>query len=99
MVIAGVPRLDVYVAEHCFGCGEARRLAEAAARRYPRVAVRVVDLERDPQARPDSLVAVPTYMLDGRVIALGNPRHGELFRRLEDALTERPIEESTACPP
>ena len=85
-MVVVMPKLDVYLTEHCFGCTEARRLAEAAARHFPGLAVRVVDLEREPEARPDGLVAVPTYMLDGRVVSLGNPRQRDLFRCLERAL-------------
>jgi hypothetical protein len=89
-------RLEVYVTEHCFRCPEARRLAEAAARRFPTVSVRVIDLEREPEARPDGLVAVPTYMLDGLVIALGNPHRAELFRHLERSLDAGRVEERSA---
>ncbi len=89
-----MPRLDVYVAQHCFGCAEALRLAAAAATRFPSLAVRIVDVEREPAARPESLVAVPAYVLDGRVVWLGNPRQQELFRRLE-----RSIEEGSHGPP
>ena len=81
-----MPILDVYVSSHCFGCDEALRLAQAAARRFPGLQVRVVDLERAPEARPDQLVAVPTYMLDSQVIALGNPLQRDLFRQIEDLL-------------
>jgi hypothetical protein len=81
------PRLDVYVSAHCFGCAEARRLAAAAALRFPSLAVRVIDIEREPAARPESLVAVPTYLLDGRIVSLGNPRQRDLFRHLELAMT------------
>jgi hypothetical protein len=86
---AGPPRrLDVYVSAHCFGCAEARRLAVAAARRFPGLAVRVVDVEREADARPDALVAVPAYLLDERVVSLGNPLQQDLFRRLERALLD-----------
>lgn len=74
-----MPHLDVYVAEHCFGSDEARRLADVVASRFARLSVRVVDLEREPHVRPDTVVAVPSYVLDGRVIALGNPRQAELL--------------------
>lgn len=86
-------QLDVYVAEHCFGCAEARRLAAAVASRFARLSVRVVDLERDPDARPDSVVAVPSYVLDGRVISLGNPRQTELFLDLGRLLATPSIAE------
>jgi hypothetical protein len=78
--------LDVYVSSHCFGCTEALRLAETAARRFPGLRVRVVDLDRAPEARPEDLVAVPTYILDSQVIALGNPRQRDLFRQIEALL-------------
>jgi hypothetical protein len=72
---------------HCFGCGEARRLADVSARRFPTLAVRVIDLEREPEARPDWLVAVPTYLLDGRVVSLGSPRQEDLFNAVERAMS------------
>ncbi len=88
-----MPQLDVYVVEHCFGCEEARRLAAAVASRFAVLSVRVVDLEREPDERPESLVAVPSYILDGRVISLGNPRQTDLFLRLQ-RLLEAPSAEA-----
>ena len=75
------PRLEVYVARHCRGCEEARRLAGQAAARFPDVDVRVIDLADGPP--PEPVAAVPTYVMDGAVIALGNPRPEDLFTRLE----------------
>ncbi|HEX8968895.1 MAG TPA: thioredoxin family protein [Chloroflexota bacterium] len=81
------PRLEVYVTSECLNCAEAVRLAEEVAARYPRVAVRVIDLgQLDGNPPPDPVVAVPTYLLDGRVVSLGNPYPEELFARLHDAL-------------
>ncbi len=81
-----MPILSIYILEHCYGCDEARRLADAMAARLTELRVRVVDLEREPDARPAALVAVPTYILDGKVIALGNPRQTDLVRDLERLL-------------
>ncbi len=89
-----MPRLDIYVAEHCFGCDEARRLAGAVVSRFTGLSVRVVDLGREPDERPDSLVAVPSYVLDGCVISLGNPRQDDLFSELERLLESSPSAES-----
>jgi alkyl hydroperoxide reductase subunit AhpF len=78
-----IPRtLEVYVSRHCPNCGDALRLAEEAATRFPSVVVRVIDLERDAASPPEGVVAVPTYVFEGRVVALGNPEHEELFARL-----------------
>lgn len=79
--------LEVYVSAECPNCGEAVRLAHEAAARYPHIVVRVIDLD-DLQGRPppDPVVAVPTYVLNGRVVSLGNPYAEELFAHLQEAL-------------
>ncbi|MCC6179860.1 MAG: hypothetical protein IT305_31490 [Chloroflexi bacterium] len=91
-----MPTLSVYILEHCFGCEEARRLATAIAGSFANLRVRVVDLDDEPDARPDNLIAVPTYMLDGKVIALGNPRQIDLVHDLEHLLESRRREEHTS---
>ncbi len=88
-----MPHLDIYVTEQCFGCDEARHLADTVASRFASVLVRVVDLADEPGTRPDAVVAVPSYVLDGRVIALGNPRQAELFSDLARFLEAPSAEE------
>src|SRR5713101_7340648 len=80
------PRLEVYVSSQCLNCDEAVRLAEEAAARYPNVVVRVVDLDLVGSPPPGPVVAVPTYLLNGRVVSLGNPYPEELFARLHEAV-------------
>jgi hypothetical protein len=76
-------RLDVYVSSECANCGEAAELAEQAAARYPSIEVRVIALDQlDSGPSPDPVVAVPTYLLNGRVISPGNPYPEDLFARL-----------------
>jgi hypothetical protein len=84
-------RLDIFVSAHCFGCLEARRLAEAVAERFAAVSVRLVDLEHDREPKPEGVVAVPAYLLDGAIIALGNPRQADLFSQVERALAARRV--------
>jgi alkyl hydroperoxide reductase subunit AhpF len=80
-------RLDVYVSGECLNCEEAVQLAEEAATRYPNVDVRVIDLdELDGNPPPEPVVAVPTYLLNGRVVSLGNPYAEDLFARLKEAV-------------
>jgi hypothetical protein len=74
-------RLEMYVADHCSNCAEALRLAELA-RRVPGVEVRVINLDTTTEPVPARVVAVPTYLLDGRVVSLGNPSHADLLRLL-----------------
>ncbi|GAB4431752.1 MAG: hypothetical protein Kow0031_12950 [Anaerolineae bacterium] len=67
------PTLNVYIAEHCPGCAEARQVAAAIARDYPHVAVAVIDIGQPGVAVPEAVFATPTYLLNGRVVSLGNP--------------------------
>ena len=80
------PCLKVYVSGHSANCSEALRLAEVAAVRYPCVTVQVVDLDTEQTPLPEFIVAVPTHVLEGRVLWLGNPSSEELFARLGEAL-------------
>jgi hypothetical protein len=62
-------------------------LAKEAAARYPTIVVRVIDLDQlEGGPPPDPVVAVPTYLLNGRVISLGNPYLEDLFARLREAV-------------
>ncbi len=79
------PRLEVYVARHCSGCLEARRLAREVATRCAAIDVCVVDLD-DGTPPPEIVLAVPTYVLNGSVTWLGNPSPEELFARLREVV-------------
>lgn len=77
--------LDIYVLSGCANCGHARQVASEVARAYPQVVVQVHDLAHAADI-PDSVFAAPTYVLDGRVISLGNPDEATLGFWLEQAL-------------
>lgn len=81
-----MPTLYVYTSRHCLGCEEARRLSAAMAERFPEVVVAVVDLDEPEVETPPEVFAVPTYVLAGRVLFLGNPAEEELAERLGDFL-------------
>ena len=78
-------KLEIYVAEECWACEESRRIAAEVARRYPAVNVVLVDMETP--GRPSNVFAAPTYVLDGKVISLGNPTRDDLAERLERVQT------------
>lgn len=81
-------RLEIFVSAHCLGCGEARALAGAAAEQLPELAVSVTDIAAldAGQTLPDEVFAVPTYLLDGRRLFLGNPSLPELLARVRRLL-------------
>jgi hypothetical protein len=75
--------LDIYVAPDCFGCETARNLAGVIrALDWPDLEVRLLDLSTPGVIRPATVFAVPTYVLDGRVISLGNPEQEWLLAQL-----------------
>ena len=81
--------LEIYVEAGCSTCDRAWELADAMARLYPGISVDVVDISDSAREVPDAIFAVPTYMLNGTVISLGNPSYEELTKKLDGALTGR----------
>ncbi len=66
--------LEIYVAPNCFGCETARDLASMVrALAWPDLDVRLLDLSEPDIIIPPMVFAIPTYVLNGRVISLGNP--------------------------
>ena len=73
-------KLQIFITDDCWSCEESRRIAAETEARFTDVEVRLVDLMSD--ERPSNVFAAPTYVLDGRVISLGNPRREELWGQL-----------------
>lgn len=72
--------LEIYIAESCFGCERAREMARKVGEwGLPHVTVSLRDIGDRSTVRPDNVFAVPTYLLDGRVISLGNPEESRLY--------------------
>ena len=75
--------LDIYVLPGCFGYDRARQLANDVRRcRLPGVEVSLIDLSDPATVRPEPVFAVPTYLLNGRVLSLGNPEWAWLCQQL-----------------
>ena len=72
-------RLDIYIEDCCETCDHARKMADQVRERMPQVEVNLIELGGE---TPDSVIAVPTYLLDGATLFLGNPSEAELFERL-----------------
>lgn len=87
-----MPRLLVYTARNCRVCSYARALAAVMGRRFPMVEVVVIDIDAPGACVPDDIFAVPMFVLDGRVVSVGNPSPEEMERKLANAVrkAERP---------
>ena len=87
-------RLEIYIAHECANCQEALLIAERA-RGIAGLEVEVIDLDKPGQNVPPGVVAVPTYLLNGRVVSLGNPGREEFLTLLRTEL-QRQIEEKAS---
>ena len=74
--------LQVFVEPACETCQRAIQLAEGVDAAYPQLAVDIVDI-RNHESERDDVFAVPTFVLDERVLSLGNPQESTLRREIE----------------
>lgn len=85
-------RLEIYIERGCQNCQEAQSIADRLRHLAPAVQVQLIDLVKEPHRRPEMVFAVPTYVLDGEIVSLGNPRYeallATLMRESEDSLNE-----------
>jgi glutaredoxin len=80
--------LTIYTMMHCPTCVETRRVAAAINARHRDLMVRLINLDQTPALRPPAVFSVPTYVLDGTVISLGNPYLEDLDACIRLALAE-----------
>lgn len=82
-------RLEIYVERQCLMCAYADEIAERA-QQIAGLEVAVIDIAHAAEPVPPNVVAVPTYLLDGQVVSLGNPVCDEfladLCRRIEEPI-------------
>lgn len=76
-------RLAIYVATGCKFCDRATTIAREIGDRFPFVNVAVVDVAQASEGLPETVFAVPTYVLDGQVASLGNPAMEDLTLLIE----------------
>ena len=75
--------LQVFVSQHCESCSRSVDIAEAVAARYPGLSVEVVDLDKPLSDRPQQVFAVPTFILDGQLLCVGNQDVEWMVQRIQ----------------
>jgi len=78
-------KLIIYIEKGCWSCQETPNIVADIAPQFPDLEIELLDLREND--KPDFVFATPTYVLDDRIIFLGNPTSEELKRKLTD-LTE-----------
>ena len=86
--------LDIYFTNVCTNCGEALLIAERA-QSIAGLHVSGVNLDQAGQSIPPHIVAVPTYVLDGKVVSLGNPEREMFLSMLRNNLEQQIKEEAS----
>ncbi|MCK5922905.1 MAG: thioredoxin family protein [Methylococcales bacterium] len=82
-------KLQVYVTENCWTCTESRHIASEIANEFPQVNVELLDMTHE--KRPDNVFAVPTFLLNGRVVSLGNPHRHVLKQKIQAEISHPPV--------
>ncbi len=79
--------LDVFVSAHCWQCPESRDIAQEMEKEFVPLGVRVIDLDEPDAQKPVSVFAVPTFLLNGKVVSIGTPSRDALRLQIQDALS------------
>ena len=86
-------RLIVFVSDHCPTCPDAVDIAKKVNERYSWLEVELFNVdEEEPQ---DDVFAVPTYMLDEKIVFLGNPSDEQIAELFESEASTAPGSEET----
>ncbi len=59
------------------------------ARQFPQLITEIINLDEPGAEKPEEVFAVPTYMLDGKIISLGNPYPEQLRAKITSVLAEK----------
>src|SRR5258708_39926279 len=74
----GPVQLDIVMGSRCPICAASRPLVEQLERDLPGVNIRVIDIDAPGVQVPRNIVAIPTFIVNGYVVATGNPAIEEL---------------------
>lgn len=77
-------QLDIYIEPSCENCEQAFVIADLVRDRLPQVEVSLIDITAPGSSPPDSIFAVPTYLVNGETCSLGNPDGDQLVNQLQE---------------
>ena len=82
--------LKVFITENCPGCDEAHKIAAHVEQDCPEIEVEIIDILDSQAVVPDAVFATPTFMLNDRIVSLGNPSPEQVARWVEEAAAIQP---------
>jgi hypothetical protein len=75
-------QLQVYYDLNCSTALFTQELIGSVRNVHPGLSIEIVDLNKPDSQIPESLIAVPAYLLNGNTIFMGNPTRQALIERL-----------------
>jgi hypothetical protein len=78
--------LAVYLSPTCWICEESSRILQDIIPEFPNVAIDCFNINGE--GVPDKVFAAPTYILNGKIIYLGNPTRDALRAKLAEAINQ-----------
>lgn len=78
--------LEIFIDRNCQNCETSVDLASWVRKNFPGLSIKVIDIAHPTGKIPETVYAVPTYLLDGEIISLGNPARHDLRLRIEERL-------------
>lgn len=82
--------LKIFVTQDCPTCVESHIIARQIRQDYPDLSVEIIDVADKHAVVPETIFATPTFMLNNRVVSLGNPKLNEVARWVKEA-ARRPV--------
>ena len=74
----GAIQLDIVTGSRCPICQASLPLVEQFRADMPGVVIRVIDIDVPGTVVPPNIVAIPTFLINGYIVATGNPDVDEL---------------------
>ena len=79
------PTLKIFIAENCPGCDEAHSIMAHIEQNHPELAVEIINITITQTIVPEAVFATPTFMLNDRIVSLGNPSPEQIARWVIEA--------------
>lgn len=79
--VSNRPLIEVVVAAGCEVCGYSRELVALVGRLRPDANIVIADRR---EVSGETIIATPTYRLDGRTVSLGNPELSEFLKWIDE---------------
>ncbi len=76
-------QLDIVVGSRCPICKQSQSMVDTLRRELPNVTLRVIDMDAPDTKKPANVIAIPSFLLNGHLVATGYVEIGELKKFIQ----------------